>query len=132
MKIHYKIIAFLEPRLKGKWNSKTIAEMVAFFMDHRAVGIVAEKNKIGAIGLSRPVMSNRIIDGSIEDWEWNEFGDTLYVHQIAADRPDLLPLLWNLMIDRFGRRAFFAGKRHGKIRLWPFEKYELKIKELYG
>ncbi len=108
-----------DPNL-AQWSGEDMEGLLSFAAFHRAIGIVRRAGVMVGVGVASPVMHNRI--GF--PWEWNEFGDTLWIQDIATDGPEIIPILWGMMVGRFGRRDYAAGRRHGKLFSWDFVKYE--------
>lgn len=101
------------------------------FYDSRGGLAVLRDGKIVAVGLARPLMRDRIADKG--EWEWNEFGDTVYIHAAVVEQKNYLPILLGRAINRFGWRKYLALARRGVTRLYDFDKFYFKAKGLcYG
>lgn len=125
-----QVVDFILERDTGmlSWPDGALLDLVEFYAERGAIGLVWDGPDLVGVGIARPCC----VDGvkSSTAWDFNEFGDCMYVHSICADDPHAVAVLWQLMVERFGRREWFSGRRHGEIRIWPFMAYEKKVKIL--
>jgi len=117
----------LDHGVMSLWSPEQVRELLEFYTERRAVGLVNRQQQLVGVGLARPVMRVRVVERRLDPWEWNDFGDTLYIQTITAESADLIPVLWGMMVGRFGRRPWAAGRRHDMVRVWPFSVYEQRM-----
>ena len=109
------------------WPEYLLERYIQFYRNEGAIGIVRLRGEIVGVGTARPVKCE---NQAQDRWEFDENGDTLFIDEIVATEKAVIPILWNMMVERFGQRPFVAGMRHDKLRVWDFAKYDSKMKLL--
>lgn len=110
-----------------KWSDAEVMDLIRFYFQHNQAGIVRQRDgRVIGVGFARVV--NRRKPAHIKDtWYHNRYGNALYVVHITALHPAAVAALWRIMVRLFGRRRWFMGTRHGKVRTWDFTKYEQRV-----
>ncbi len=109
------------------WDSSVLRGYVQWIERYAAFGIVWNKGEIVGVGIARPLALKDIEAQSKDHYALSPNGDVLFVDSICATTKRAIPILWGMMVSILGPRPFFAGCRHGKLRMWKFDKYQLKI-----
>ncbi len=126
MKLTDQIKTFLEENATKMltWPDHLLERYIQFYQDEGAIGVIRLRGEIVGVGTARPVSRQ---NDARDRWEFDEKGDTILIDEIVVTEKAVIPLLWNMMVERFGQRPFVAGTRHGKLRVWDFEKYDSKM-----
>jgi len=112
------------------WNPKELWDYVDYYERTGAMGIIREQGKIVGVGMARTINLLNFEEQSKNPWYFAPFGDVLYIQEICVSKTKAIPRLWDQMVERFGVKQFAAGKRHGKSRIWKFNKYQEKVFKL--
>lgn len=110
------------------WPHEILRDFIDFYTERGALGIVNEGGRIIGVGVARPCRVEGVKSSTC--WDYNEFGDCMHIHTICADKAFAVPILWQMMVTRFGRRDWISGRRHGVLKIWPFKAYEKKVEIL--
>jgi hypothetical protein len=105
------------------WSEGRLENYVNFFLRCEAAAVVKIEDDIVGVGIARPIYRDQVHLAKTHRFHFDESGDTLYADLLVATDPRAVPALYDLMIQRYGTRTYFAASRHGKQRVWPFNQF---------
>lgn len=106
-----------------KWSPGRLANYIEFFLKCEAAAVVKIEDDIVGVGIARPMWRYEVDIASTHRFHFDESGDTLYSDLLVATDPRAVPALYDLMMQRYGPRKYFAANRHGKLRVWEFDDF---------
>jgi hypothetical protein len=108
------------------WGEDNLRRYIEFYFKNQSIafGIVREQGKMIALGMARPLDLLNLMTHSKNYAHYDKNGDVIYINVVCASDKRAVPRLWDIMIEQLGRRPFVAGRRHDKVRLWDFKKYQ--------
>jgi hypothetical protein len=106
-----------------KWRAGRLENYIEFFLRCEAVAVVKIEEDIVGVGIARPMQRYEVHLASTHRFHFDESGDALYSDLLVATDPRAVPALYDLMMQRYGPRKYFAANRHGKLRVWDFDDF---------
>ncbi len=109
------------------WDTGIFTEYIEWIAAHAGLGIIWRQGEIVGVGIARTLDLLHLNEQWKDHYAISPNGDVVFVDEICAVESKAIPVLWEMMRNVFGPRKFFAGKRHGKLKIWEFNKYQKKI-----
>lgn len=110
-----------------EWAWETIEQYVSCYLKAEALGIVREKGEVIGLGFARTEWFDNLVGANEQRYSFAQPGDTIWIEEIVTTRTDAIPVLWAIMVQRFGARKWVAGLRHAKVKCWSFNDFEEQI-----
>jgi hypothetical protein len=118
-----QIAAFMKRHLAAVKSTprEILLSLVEWYTRVAIVGVMRMDGRIVSVALARCVKS--VDQAEADPWANDEDGQIIWVQHIVSQHPAGLGVLLTQALQRYGRRAAFAGRvflRDGELRMLPW------------
>lgn len=105
-----------------QWSDESLVNWVSFAIRHRRMVCIRDKDqRVVAVGAARCLGEHT---SDLDYYDHDELGDTIFVDLVAGKGK--LPVLWDAMKHRFGKRRLVSFRRGATERRRTYDLHEFE------